>query len=111
VGHNETLSSMMVSRTALVMRMVENSRWTSVSLRRAVRSSDRAIERLSALPYRVDKLAFIVPKHHRYADRTSLRFEEALDEDFDGMQDGASIHTLCQQAAVIEVIADGNACP
>ncbi|WP_420993318.1 LysR family transcriptional regulator [Cupriavidus sp. 30B13] len=56
-------------------------------------------ERLSTLPYRVDRLFFIVPEHHRYAGRASLRFEEALDEDFVGMQDGASIYTLCQRAA------------
>jgi DNA-binding transcriptional LysR family regulator len=92
---NRAIKIDLIEKTSdLVMLMVENR-----TVDFGICSSTGPIERLSALPYHVDRLAFIVPKHHRYADRASLRFEEALDEDFVGMQDGASIHTLCQQAA------------
>lgn len=56
-------------------------------------------ERLICTPYRTDRLFLIVPASHRHAGRGALRFEDVLDEDFVGMQDGASIHTLTQRAA------------
>ncbi|WP_321930746.1 LysR family transcriptional regulator [Paraburkholderia guartelaensis] len=56
-------------------------------------------ERLVCVPYRVDRLFLVVPVRHRFAMRTSLTFTDVLEEDFVGMQDGASIYTLIQRAA------------
>lgn len=56
------------------------------------------LERLASQPYRMDRLVFIVPEGHRHAGRKSLRFVDVMDEDFIGMQDGASIHTLYKRA-------------
>ena len=92
---NSAIKIDLIEKTSdLVVRMVEDR-----TVDFGICSFTERLERLSTLPYRVDKLAFIVPKHHRLAGRASLRFEEALDEDFVGMQDGASIHTLCKRAA------------
>ncbi|TDV33637.1 DNA-binding transcriptional LysR family regulator [Paraburkholderia caballeronis] len=55
--------------------------------------------RLTCFPYQADRLFLIAPAHHRYAGCASLRFDDILDEDFVGMQDGASIYTLSQRAA------------
>jgi DNA-binding transcriptional LysR family regulator len=55
--------------------------------------------RLTSLPYRTDRLFLIVPVGHPYASRTSIGFDETLDQDYVGMQEGASIHTLCTRAA------------
>lgn len=56
-------------------------------------------ERLTCIPWHTDRLVLIAPQNHRYAGYDALRFEDVLDEDFVGMQDGASIHTLTQRAA------------
>lgn len=55
--------------------------------------------RLTLLPYRMDRLFLVVPADHPYATLDSIRFEQTLDLDYVGMQEGASIHTLCTQAA------------
>ncbi|QIE28071.1 HTH-type transcriptional regulator GltC (plasmid) [Caballeronia sp. SBC1] len=55
--------------------------------------------RLTCLPYRVDRLFLVVPVGHLYASRKSIGFNETLDHDYVGMQEGASIHTLCTRAA------------
>jgi DNA-binding transcriptional LysR family regulator len=55
--------------------------------------------RLTLLPYRLDRLYLVVPVDHPYATRDRIRFEETLDLDYVGMQEGASIHTLCTRAA------------
>jgi DNA-binding transcriptional LysR family regulator len=92
---NSAIKIDLIEKTSdLVVHMVENR-----TVDFGICALTGPLERLSTLQYRVDKLAFIVPEHHRYAGRASLRFEEALDEDFVGMQDGASIHTLCTRAA------------
>jgi DNA-binding transcriptional LysR family regulator len=55
--------------------------------------------RLTCLPYRVDRLVLITPIGHPYSRRKSIKFEETLDHDYVGMQEGASIHTLSVRAA------------
>ncbi len=92
---NSAIKIDLIEKTSdVVVRMVESG---TVDFGICARTD--SMERLTCMPYRVDRLFFIVPAHHRYAGRASLRFEEVLDEDFVGMQDGASIYTLCQRAA------------
>lgn len=55
--------------------------------------------RLTCLPYRIDRLFLVVPVDHAFSKRKSISFEETLDCDYVGMQEGASIHTLCTRAA------------
>jgi DNA-binding transcriptional LysR family regulator len=80
--------------TDTVIRMVENG----VVDFGICATADESL-RLTLLPYRVDRLFLVVPVDHPYAGRDSIRFEETLDLDYVGMQEGASIHTLCTRAA------------
>jgi DNA-binding transcriptional LysR family regulator len=77
-----------------VIRMVENG----VVDFGICAANDPSLQ-LTLLPYRLDRLFLVVPVGHPYAGRDSIRFEETLDLDYVGMQEGASIHTLCAQAA------------
>lgn len=54
---------------------------------------------LMQLPYRLDRLFLVVPVDHPYAGRDRISFEETLDQDYVGMQEGSSIHELCRRAA------------
>jgi len=54
---------------------------------------------LEVRPYRTDKLVVLVPADHRLAERTSVRFDETLDDDVVSMPHGTSIHKLCTEAA------------
>ena len=54
---------------------------------------------LTQLPYRMDRLFLVVPVDHPYATRKRISFEETLDQDYVGMQEGSSIHELCARAA------------
>ncbi|OZI30067.1 LysR family transcriptional regulator [Bordetella genomosp. 10] len=78
----------------LVLRMVENG-----TVDFGICALTEPVAHLACRPYRVDRLFVVVPARHRFARRTSLRFEDVLDENFVGMQDGASIFTLSQRAA------------
>ncbi|MDB5991779.1 MAG: LysR family transcriptional regulator [Herbaspirillum sp.] len=77
-----------------VVRMVENG-----VVDFGICATVDASLRLTLLPYRMDRLFLVVPVDHPYATRDSIRFEQTLDLDYVGMQEGASIHTLCTQAA------------
>ena len=61
--------------------------------------TEDALSGLEWHPYRVDKLVLIVPPDHRLAARASVKFEEALDDDFVSMPHGTSISKLCREAA------------
>lgn len=80
--------------TDTVLRMVENG-----AVDFGICSSSDPSLRLTVLPYRRDRLFLIVPSGHRFASRERISFVETLGEDFVGMQEGASIHTLCTRAA------------
>jgi len=47
-------------------------------------------------PYSVDKLVVIVPSDHRLAERASVTFAEALEDDVVSMPYGTSISKLCR---------------
>lgn len=49
--------------------------------------------------YSTDKLVLLVPSDHRLAERKSVTFSEALDEDIVSMQHGTSISKLCRASA------------
>lgn len=92
---NDAIKIELIEKTSdVVVRMVESG-----MVDFGICSLTGPQERLVCVPYRVDRLFLVVPAGHRYAGRTRLRFKDVLDEDFVGMQDGASIHTLTQRAA------------
>lgn len=80
--------------TDTVLRMVENG-----AVDFGICSPSDPSLRLTVLPYRSDRLFLIVPVGHPYASRERISFVETLDEDYVGMQEGASIHALCTRAA------------
>ncbi|EIF33004.1 transcriptional regulator [Burkholderia sp. Ch1-1] len=92
---NREIKIDLIEKTSdMVVRMVENG-----TVDFGICSLTEPQERLTCLPYRVDRLFLIAPAHHRHAGCSRLRFDDVLDEDFVGMQDGASTHTLSQRAA------------
>jgi DNA-binding transcriptional LysR family regulator len=92
---NNTIKIDLIEKTSdVVVRMVDSG-----AVDFGICALGGTEERLSCIPYRVDRLFLVVPTYHRYAGCDRLRFEDVLDEDFVGMQDGASIHTLTQRAA------------
>ncbi|WP_106477916.1 LysR family transcriptional regulator [Phytohalomonas tamaricis] len=56
-------------------------------------------EGLDARLWRRDRLVLVVPGHHRLADNTQVALEEALDNDFIGLEQDASLHGLLQRGA------------
>ncbi|MEW6339455.1 MAG: LysR family transcriptional regulator [Pseudomonadota bacterium] len=62
-------------------------------------ATEDALGDLQWRPYGVDKLVVIVPSDHRLAGRTSMAFEEVLEDDFVSMPYGTSIPKLCRAAA------------
>ncbi|HEY0297347.1 MAG TPA: LysR family transcriptional regulator [Bordetella sp.] len=92
---NSAIKIDLIEKTSdIVLRTVENG-----TVDFGICAVTDPVVRLTCVPYRVDRLFLVVPASHRYAGRVSLRFEDVLDEDFVGMQDGASIYTLSQRAA------------
>ncbi len=97
LSSNRAIKIDLIEKTSdVVLRMVENG-----TVDFGICAVTEPAARLTCVPYRVDRLFVVVPAGHRYASRASLRFEEVLDEDFVGMQDGASIYTLSQRGAAL----------
>jgi DNA-binding transcriptional LysR family regulator len=50
--------------------------------------------------YRDDQLVLLVPASHRFARRKTIGFEEALDEEFVGLNEGSSLLSRMREAAL-----------
>lgn len=59
-----------------------------------------AADGLRCYPYRADRLALVFPPGHPLAASGSLAFADALDHDFIGLEDSASMMSLLSQEAV-----------
>ena len=54
---------------------------------------------LAIFPYREDRLVVIVSAAHPLATRASVTFADLVDYEFDSLEKGSSIDTLCVRAA------------
>lgn len=62
-------------------------------------SSDARAEGLEMIPYRRDRLVLACPARHPLAESSFVRFADALDYDFVGLETASAIHGVLQQEA------------
>lgn len=60
-------------------------------------AGDVRTENLEVLPYRRDRLVLVVPAGHPLAAREAVAFEETLDHDHVGLQEGSALHAFLQR--------------
>ncbi|MCL1476220.1 LysR substrate-binding domain-containing protein [Marinobacter sp. M3C] len=56
---------------------------------------------LEIMPYRSDRLVLVVPDDHSLAQRSSISFKEAADQDFVGLQTDTSLQILLQEQTAL----------
>jgi DNA-binding transcriptional LysR family regulator len=62
-------------------------------------AGDVRTEALQAIPFRKDRIVLVTPARHPLGSRKEVAFEETLDYDFIGLQDGSAIQAALDRAA------------
>ncbi len=91
------------------VRLVVEERWSS-DIVRALLAAEGDIgvivegtrtDGLEALPYGTDRIAVVMPSHHRLARQPDMRFVDVLDDDLIALESGSSMMRLLAHQAVI----------